>query len=95
MAMALRTTSTTTRKRALTGRGSRRGARRSAGRRCSTAGATFRKLPDGDKQGLGEEKAIDLMLVQPSLIKRPVLEHGGSKLLVGFKPEVYQEALAP
>jgi arsenate reductase len=35
------------------------------------------------------------MLVQPSLIKRPVLEHGGSKLLVGFKPEVYQEALAP
>ena len=35
------------------------------------------------------------MLAQPSLIKRPVLEHGGDKLLVGFKPEAYAEALSP
>ena len=33
-----------------------------------------------------------LMLEQPSMIKRPVLEAGG-KLLVGFKPEVYEEEL--
>jgi arsenate reductase len=52
------------------------------------AGSTFRKLPDADKQGLNERKAIALMLAQPSMIKRPVLEAGG-KLLVGFKPELY------
>ena len=56
------------------------------------AGTTFRKLPDADKQGVNERKAIDLMLAQPSLIKRPVLDLGGGKLLVGFKPEIYGEA---
>jgi arsenate reductase len=58
------------------------------------AGTTFRKLPDSDKQSLDEKKAIALMLAQPSLIKRPVLDLGG-KLLVGFKPETYAEALSP
>jgi arsenate reductase len=58
------------------------------------AGTTFRKLSDADKQGLDEKKAIALMLAQPSLIKRPVVELGGGKLLVGFKPEIYSEALA-
>lgn len=52
------------------------------------AGTTFRKLPDEDKAGLTHKKAIALMLEQPSLIKRPVLNAGG-KLLVGFKPEQY------
>jgi arsenate reductase len=54
------------------------------------AGTTFRKLPDGDKEGLNERKALALMLAQPSMIKRPVLEFGG-KLLVGFKPEIYRK----
>jgi arsenate reductase len=58
------------------------------------AGTTFRKLPDSDKQGLDESKAIRLMLEQPSLIKRPVLELGRGKVLVGFKPEIYAEAFA-
>ena len=53
------------------------------------AGTTFKKLPDKDKEGVTEKKAIYLMLAQPSMIKRPVLELGGSKLLVGFKPEIY------
>jgi len=52
------------------------------------AGTTFRKLPDADKEGLNERKALALMLAQPSMIKRPVLEMG-SKLLVGFKPDDY------
>jgi arsenate reductase (glutaredoxin) len=52
-------------------------------------GTTFRKLPEKDKQGLTAAKAIALMLDQPSMIKRPVLERG-SKLVVGFKPEIYQ-----
>jgi len=53
------------------------------------AGTTFRKLPDKDKTGLTEKRAIALMLSQPSMIKRPVLELGGGRLLVGFKPEEY------
>jgi arsenate reductase len=53
------------------------------------AGTTFKKLPDKDKEGLTEAKAIRLMLAQPSMIKRPVLELSGGKLLVGFKPETY------
>ena len=53
------------------------------------AGTTFKKLPDKDKEGLTEKKAIALMLAQPSMIKRPVLEAGGGKILVGFKPEDY------
>jgi arsenate reductase len=58
------------------------------------AGTTFRKLPDKDKEGLTEKKAIALMLAQPSMIKRPVLDLGVGKLLVGFKPELYEEAVA-
>ena len=57
------------------------------------AGTTFRKLPDADKEGLNERKALALMLAQPSMIKRPVLEQG-SKLLVGFKPEIYAKEVA-
>jgi len=57
------------------------------------AGTTFRKLPDGDKEGLNERKALALMLAQPSMIKRPVLE-AGSNLLVGFKPEIYAREVA-
>ncbi|MBS0246785.1 MAG: ArsC family reductase [Proteobacteria bacterium] len=57
------------------------------------AGTTFKKLPDKDKEGLTEAKAIKLMLAQPSMIKRPVLELGGGKILVGFKPDDYAAAL--
>ncbi len=57
------------------------------------AGTTFKKLPDKDKAGVTEAKAIALMLDQPSMIKRPVLDLGGGKLLVGFKPDAYAAAL--
>jgi arsenate reductase len=56
------------------------------------AGTSFRKLADADKQDIDQRKAIALMLGQPSLIKRPVLEIGGRKPLVGFKPEIYAAA---
>ncbi|HEU6441778.1 MAG TPA: ArsC family reductase [Microvirga sp.] len=56
------------------------------------AGTTFRKLPEADKAGLDEDKAIALMLGQPSMIKRPVLDLG-RRILVGFKPEQYEEAV--
>ena len=57
-------------------------------------GTTFRKLPDKDKSGLDAKKALTLMLAQPSMIKRPVLELGGGKLLVGFTPEDYGRSVA-
>ena len=57
------------------------------------AGTTFRKLPEADREGIDEAKAIGLMLAQPSMIKRPVLETGGG-LLVGFKPDQYAKAFA-
>jgi arsenate reductase len=56
------------------------------------AGTAFRKLPEADRQALDARKASALMLAQPSLIKRPVLDMGG-RLLVGFKPELYASAM--
>jgi len=57
------------------------------------AGTTFKKLDDGQKADLTREKAIGLMLEQPSMIKRPVLE-AKEKITVGFKPETYQTLFA-
>jgi Spx/MgsR family transcriptional regulator len=54
------------------------------------SGTTFRKLADAEKQDLDQAKAIALMVAQPSMIKRPVLETEAG-LLVGFKPEAYAE----
>jgi arsenate reductase len=56
------------------------------------SGTTFRKLPEAQKTGLNERKAIALMLAQPSMIKRPVLEMG-ARILVGFKPDSYAATL--
>jgi arsenate reductase (glutaredoxin) len=57
------------------------------------AGLTFKKLPDKDKQNITEKKAMALMLDKPSMIKRPVLDLGSGKLVVGFKPELYDGAV--
>lgn len=57
------------------------------------AGTTFRKLDDAQKADLDQARAIDLMLAQPSMIKRPVLDLG-DKTLIGFKPDAYQSVLA-
>lgn len=57
------------------------------------AGTTFRKLPDAARENLNERKAIALMLEQPSMIKRPVLDVGG-KVTVGFKPDTYAKLFA-
>ena len=57
------------------------------------AGTTFKKLPEADKANLDASKAVDLMLAQPSMIKRPILDLGDRRI-VGFKPEIYEAALA-
>ena len=56
------------------------------------SGTTFRRLPEADRMGVTRSKAIGLMMTQPSMIKRPVLDRDGS-VIVGFKPEVYAAAL--
>ena len=53
------------------------------------AGTTFKKLPDTEKQDLDAQKAIALMLAQPSMIKRPMLDRDGA-LTAGFKPDIYE-----
>jgi Spx/MgsR family transcriptional regulator len=53
------------------------------------ASTSFRALPDADRQGLDAKKAKALMLANPTMIKRPVLDLG-DRLLVGFKPDVYE-----
>lgn len=57
------------------------------------AGTTFRKLPEADKQGLDEAKAVALMLARPSMIRRPVLDLGPSRV-VGFGEDLYEAAFA-
>ena len=56
------------------------------------AGTTFRKLPDADKQGLDADKAVALMVAQPSMIKRPVLDLGDRRL-VGFDADAWAAGL--
>jgi len=53
-------------------------------------GTTFRKLPEADQRDIGRDKAITLMVANPSMIKRPVLEIG-DRIEVGFRPERYAE----
>ena len=54
------------------------------------AGTTFKKLDDADKADIDRGKAIALMIANPSMIKRPVVE-GAGPLLVGFKPDDWAE----
>ncbi|MEK1931743.1 MAG: ArsC family reductase [Pararhizobium sp.] len=53
------------------------------------AGTTFRALSDADKRDLNEDKVIALMLAQPAMIKRPLLDRDG-QFTAGFKPAVYE-----
>ncbi len=52
------------------------------------ASTTWRSLPDADKVGVDREKAVALLLANPTLVKRPLLDRGGA-LSVGFKPADY------
>lgn len=56
------------------------------------AGTTFKKLPEADRQGLDAGKAVALMLANPSMIKRPIME-GANVALIGFKPDAWAAEL--
>jgi arsenate reductase len=55
-------------------------------------GTTWRKLPEQARAEMTEAKAVALMLQEPTVIKRPVLEHGG-RYLVGFDEARYRALL--
>ena len=52
------------------------------------AGTTFRKLPEADRNDLDADKAVAIMLANPSAIKRPVVT-GAGPVMIGFKPEIW------
>ena len=55
------------------------------------ASTTFKDLPEEKKSGLDAKRAVALMLANPTMIKRPILDSGG-RLIAGFKTELYAEA---
>jgi arsenate reductase len=55
-------------------------------------GTTWRKLSDETKNSIDAESAIPLMLENPSIIKRPIVEHKG-QFLVGFNEEKFQKMI--
>ena len=57
------------------------------------SGTTFRKLSEAERTGLNLASAVALMVAQPAMIKRPLVEFDGG-LLVGFKPDLWAETLA-
>lgn len=58
------------------------------------AGTSFRALPEADRTGLDRDRAAALILANPTLVKRPVLETHGA-VTIGFKPELYAKAFTP
>ena len=57
-------------------------------------GTTWRKLPEEQKQSIDKDSALALMVEQPAMIKRPLLDTGQEKHL-GFKPDLYKSIFAP
>lgn len=49
---------------------------------------SWRQLDDEQKRDLTPDKALQLMLAVPTLIKRPILANG-EQLIVGFSPDRY------
>ncbi len=55
-------------------------------------GLTWRKLSDDDKTDINKPRAIKLMVAEPTLIKRPVIENGDT-VMVGFDEKKYTTEL--
>ena len=53
-------------------------------------GTTWRRLDESDKEKLTQQKAVSLMQANTSLIKRPITEHGTTRL-IGFDEPQYAE----
>jgi Spx/MgsR family transcriptional regulator len=53
-------------------------------------GTTWRKLPEDVKQSVDKESAMNIMLENPAIIKRPILDTG-TRLELGFSDATYQQ----
>lgn len=58
----------------------------------NTRGPSFRRLPPEKQANLTEKKAFALMLENPSMIRRPIVE-AGKALLIGFDPDEFAKKL--
>ena len=56
-------------------------------------GTTWRRLPEALKNGIDRERALELMLQNPAIVKRPILAHGAG-LSLGFSDRQYAEIFA-
>lgn len=58
----------------------------------NTRSQTWRKLPVRDRRDLNAARALELIVGNPTLMKRPVLDNG-TTVIVGFSPRQYLDAL--
>lgn len=61
-------------------------------RLANTRGPTWRKIPEGSRTGLDEQRALELLAANSSAIRRPVIE-AGAALLIGFDANQYEKTL--
>ncbi len=59
----------------------------------NTRSTTWRQIPESERQNINEERALELMLAHPTLVKRPILEIK-RVILVGFTTEAYADAIS-
>ncbi len=59
------------------------------------SGLTFRGLPETTKDSLDDQRAIALMIDKPSMIRRPIIEADGGKLIIGFSDESFVASFDP
>jgi arsenate reductase (glutaredoxin) len=59
------------------------------------SGLTFRGLPEATKDSLDDQRAIALMAEKPSMIRRPIIEADGGKLIIGFSDESFIASFDP
>ncbi|MCM5556198.1 arsenate reductase [Pleomorphomonas sp. JP5] len=59
------------------------------------SGLTFRGLPETTKASLDDERAIALMVEKPTMIRRPIIEADGGKLIIGFSEESFTASFDP
>ena len=59
------------------------------------SGLTFRGLPETTKASLDDQRAVALMVEKPSMIRRPIIEADGGKLIIGFSDESFTASFDP
>ena len=61
----------------------------------NTSGVSYRALGAAAVKAMSDDEALDALASDGKLIKRPFLITENGSVLVGFKPDVWAEALLP